>query len=298
MADNVSFKGVMTELITPFTEDGQVDYPLLRGEVAYQLQNGIKALFTNGIASESLSLTAEELIETTKTVVEAAGDRALVMGNIACQTLPEAMQVLRGYEAAGVDAVCIQQPCVYSIPQEELVAYFDAIASATALPAGIYNAPQTGNTLSPASVAAIFKHNENMQFYKESTIDFVHIQNTMRLIGPDRSMTFLNGSDATTFSVMQLGGAGVVSLISAVFPKAVLKLVNAMEAGDIAGGRAAQNEILLIREALKTGPFVAGYKYAAGLMGVPLGYMRRPLAELSEDEKEKIKTSLEKLRLV
>ena len=98
MADNVSFKGVMTELITPFTEDGQVDYPLLRGEVAYQLQNGIKALFTNGIASESLSLTAEELVETTKTVVEAAGDRALVMGNIACQTLPEAMQyaVLQG----------------------------------------------------------------------------------------------------------------------------------------------------------------------------------------------------------
>ncbi len=298
MEQKKDFRGVVTELITPFKEDGSVDYELLKGEVEYQIKSGILGLFTNGLASEALSLTTDELIETTKVVVQASEGRAVVMGNIACQTLPEAMKVLKGYEEAGVDAICIEQPCVYAIPQSALVEYFVSLAESTKLPVGIYNAPQTGNTLTPNSVAEIFSRASNVKYYKESTIDFVHIQNTMRLIGDEREIEFMNGSDATTFSVMQLGGVGVVSLISAVFPKEIKALTDAMEEGDEKKARKAQDRILMIREALKTGPFVAGYKYASSLIGVPLGYMRKPLAELNENEKDKIKANLEKLGLI
>ena len=71
-----------------------------------------------------------------------------------------------------------------------------------------------------------------------------------------------------------------------------------MEDGDFEKARKAQDRILMIREALKTGPFVAGYKYASELINVPLGYMRKPLAELNEQEKEKIKTNLKNLNLI
>ena len=298
MSKYVSFKGAVTELITPFTAAGEVDYDMLRGEVEYQIKAGIAALFTNGLASEALSLTTDELIETTRVVVEAAKGRVPVMGNIACNTFMDGLKVLRGYEAAGVDAISIEQPCVYGFTQPALIEYFGDLCKATKLPVCIYNAPQTNNTLAPATVAKLFHENENLYYYKESTIDFVHIQNTMRLIGHDREMEFLNGSDATTYPVMLLGGKGVVSLISAVFPEPIIKLCNLMLEGKTQEARDQQDYVLQIREALKCGPFVAGYKYASSLIGVPLGSLRKPLAELSDADKDKIRANLTKLGLI
>lgn len=293
-----SFQGTVTELITPFTADGAVDYDLLRGEAACQVRAGVAGLFTNGLASEALSMNAEEQIEATRVAAEAAAGKIPVMGNIVSNSLYGARKMLAAYEKTGAAAVCFQPPSVYACSQKALFAFLDTLCKATSLPVGLYNAPQTGNTLSPDAVASLFRENPNLRYYKESTIDFVHIQNTMRLIGKDRDMQFLNGSDATTFSVMQLGGKGVVSLISAVFPKAILALTDAMLAGEIDKARDAQNRILQIRDALKSGPFVAGYKYASQLAGVPLGVMRKPLADLADAEKETIKTNLAKLGLI
>jgi 4-hydroxy-tetrahydrodipicolinate synthase len=285
-------------LITPFKENGDVDYGLLKNEVEYQINEGIAGLFTNGLASESLSLDADELVQTTKTVINATNGRVHVMANIASNSLPEAKKILKGYEESGVSAVCIQPPCVYTCSQLSLYKYFDDLAKSTKLPVGVYNAPQSGNTLSPETVANIFHENNNVHYYKESTLDFVHIQNTIRSIGSDWDIDFLNGSDATTLSVMQLGGKGVISLISVLFPKTVQAICDAVFAGDMKRAWDAQNFVLQIRDALKTGPFVAGYKYAAGLIGVPLGFMRKPLGELSSSEKDKIKENLIKLQLV
>lgn len=297
-AQALSIKGVFTELMTPFKDDGQIDFGMLEKEVDFQVENGIHGLFTNGLASEAIMLDADELIETTKIVVDTAKHRLPVIGNIACQNMRDAFKVLKGYEEAGVDAICMMQPCVYAISQKNLVDYFSQIASASSLPVGFYNAPQTGNTLSPASVAQLFNEHDNMKFYKESTIDFVHIQTTMRLISPDKEYAFMNGSDATTFSVLQLGGAGIVSLISAIFPKPVMAITEAWENGDLESARKAQNYVLKIREALKIGPFDAGYKYAGSLIGLSLGRMRAPLGELTASEKERIKNNLLELGLI
>ena len=298
MANFQSFKGAVTELITPFTANGDVDYDLLRGEVEYQIKSGIAGLFTNGLASEALSLSIEELIETTRVVVEATAGRVPVMANIVGNTTRDALTVLKGYEAAGVDAISMSQPCVYGFTQPALAEYFTTVFQATKLPCCIYNAPQSGNTLAPATVAKIFQDVENCFYYKESVLDFVHIQETIRLIGHDRPMEFLNGSDATTFPIMQLGGLGIISLISAVFPEPIIKLCDLHFAGKIEEAQAQQEYVLQLRQALKCGPFVAGYKYASELIGVPLGYMRKPLADLNDAEKAKIKENLIKLGLI
>lgn len=293
-----SFQGAVTELITPFQQSGEVDYELLRKETEFQIQAGIAALFTNGLASEALSLTVEEQIKTTAAVVQQAAGRVPVMGNIVCNTTRDALAVLRGYEAAGVDAISIEQPCVYGFTQDGLHEFFETLIQSTKLPVCIYNAPQSGNVLSPMTVAKLFGANANLYYYKESTLDFVHIQETMRLIGHDRPMEFLNGSDATTYPVMLLGGKGIISLISAVFPEPIIRLCALVNEGKLEEAQKQQEYVLRLRQALKAGPFVAGYKYAASLIGLDLGYMRKPLAEASDADKAKIKANLEALSLI
>ncbi|MDR1077542.1 MAG: dihydrodipicolinate synthase family protein [Propionibacteriaceae bacterium] len=297
MSPKPSFRGVTTELLTPFQADGSIAFDLLGGEVERQVAVGVAGLFTNGLASESLSLDAAERVATTACVVEAARGRLPVMANVVANSLPEAERVLRGYEGLGVDAVCLQAPYVYALPQPALLAHLDHLAKSTELPCGFYNAPQTGNTATPETVSQLFAGNPNLHYYKESTIDFLHIQTTLRLIGSPE-VEFLNGTDATTVSVLKLGGQGVVSLISAVFPEAVLALTTAAQAGDWEAAQAAQDRVLRIRQALKTGPFDAGYKFAAGLVGCPLGAMRPPLAELSPAEAATIERDLRALGLV
>jgi 4-hydroxy-tetrahydrodipicolinate synthase len=292
-----SFRGVATELLTPFNEDGSIAFDLLAGEVERQISAGVVGLFTNGLASEQLSLTREERAAVTSCVVECVNHRVPVMANIPDNTALEAEKALHAYEVMGVDAVCLQAPYGYAVPQANLLAHFDHLARATSLPVGFYNAPQTGNTADPQTVGKLFEANPNMHYYKESTINFQHVQATLRLIGHD-GVDFLNGTDSTTASLMKLGGNGVVSLISAVFPQPVIDLVAAAQAGDWAKADQAQDFVLRIRSALKTGPMNAGYKYVSGLLGAPLGHMRAPMAELSDSEAATIRKSLTDLGLL
>ena len=293
-----TFRGAVPEVITPFHADGSIAYDLLQGEIEHCLHGEVGAIFTNGLASEVLSLSPQEQIDVTAAVVKYVGGKVPVMGNIGCNTLEDGIFVLNGYEKAGVDAISIEQPCVYKLSSEGLLEYFRALISATKLPVCIYNAPQTNNTLSPDAVAALFHEFEHVYYYKESTIDFIHIQNTLRKIGHDRPMELLGGSDATSYLLMLLGSPGTISIISTVFPKPVKEMCDAYFAGDIKRSRDLQDFILDIRETLKIGPFVAGYKYASGLVGVPLGSMRKPLAELNDAEKAKIKEKLTALGLI
>lgn len=298
MKNYPTFEGTVTELITPFSSDGKLDYQLLANEAEYQINAGVAGLFTNGVASEVFYLSPEEQIEATRTVVKQANGRIKIMANVAANTMIESKQILEAYEIIGVDAISLQAPTIHAISQDSLFDYFNTLAKSTKLPICIYNAPQTGNVISPETVARIFHENQNVVYYKESTIDFVHVQNTLRLIGPDKKIEFFSGSDASTFLIANLGGKGVVSLISAVFPKQVKAIYDAYSIGDLVAAQNAQNFVLEIRDALKSAPFLAGYKYAGSLVGIPLGTVRYPLSDATDSQKETIKNNLNKLGLL
>lgn len=298
MALKTSFKGAVTEIITPFQENGELDGQLLENEVEFQVKSGIAGLFTNGLASECLSLTLEEKVNATEIICRQADGRIPVMGNVTGNNYDECLRLLKEYEKAGVDAVSFTQPMTYGFTQEGMYRYLTDLIHEAGVPVCIYNAPQTGNVLSPSTVARLLNENELVYYYKESTIDLVHIQNTMRLIDSGKEYEFLAGSDASTLPIAMLGGKGVISLISAVFPKIIIRLCNEIEGMQMDAARKTQEEILQIRDALKIGPFMAGYKYAAELVGVPMGVVRKPLVGLTEAEKSKIQDNLKKLDLI
>lgn len=298
MMEQFLLKGAVTELIATFDKNEKLDLGMYASQCDFQMQAGIKGLFCSGLAGESLYTTQDERIEMTKVAVEKAGGKVPVVGNIAELRLCDAKTLLQRYVDAGVDAICITQPYVLGYTPDLLFRYYSELAGMTKLPVYVYNAPQTSNTLSPALVDRIVNENENVVGYKDSTQDIIHLQSVMAGIKPGKHFECVAGSDATIFPTLTIGGCGIISLISAVFPKPIIDVCEIYFRGDIAGAFEKQKEILAIRTALKGAPFLAGYKYAASLIGLELGVVRNPLSDATQKEKDTIKANLQALHLM
>ncbi len=295
---NYLSKGTITELIATFDDNENLDLKMFADEVDFQLQAGVDGLFLAGLASESLYTSQDERIAMTEVTVKKAKGKATIMGNIVELRLRDAKTLLMRYEEAGVDSICITQPYVLGYTPDLLYRYFSELAQMTKLPVYVYNAPQTNNTMSAELVCKIVNDNDNVIGYKDSTQDIIHLQTLLAGIKPGKHFECISGSDATIYPTLALGGCGIISLISAVFPKPIMEVCELYFKGDTKGSFEKQKEVLSIRTALKGAPFLAGYKYAASLIGLNLGIVRNPLSDASDKEKKAIKENLKKLNLI
>ena len=291
-------RGAVTELIATFDSEERLDLGMYANECDFQLESGIKGLFCNGLAGEALYMDFDEKMAVTKVAVEKAAGRVPVVGNIAELRYKDAEKMARGYIDAGVDALSITQPHTLGYTPDMLFRYYTDLAALTDLPVYVYNAPQTNNTMSPGLVTRIVNAADNIVGYKDSTQDIIHLQSVMGGIRAGKHFECVAGSDATIFPTLAVGGCGIISLISAVFPKPIIEICDLYFAGDVEGSFRKQNEILDIRTALKAAPFLAGYKYAAELIGVPMGTVRNPLVEATDAQKAALKEKFTALGLV
>lgn len=289
------FHGAASEVITPFAEDGLVAYDLLAREINYLVEHGVTGFFVNGLASEALVLTKEEREECARVVYETCRGRVPVMGNIIANSVEEGIEMANVYAKIGYNAIIITPPPVYKYTQEGIFEFFNSIAGATKLPAYIYNAPETGNKLSPAMIAKLFEANEQFRGYKDSTQSIIEQQTLIGLIGKERHFELLAGSDAQLVTTAMLGGSGGISLITVVFPELIVDCLKACEEENWEQAIELQQKILKVREALKCGPFMAAYKYVSDKLGRPLGKMRKPMAYVSEKDCMIIDEKLRKL---
>lgn len=288
MNQNLLFHGAASEVITPFTSEGVIDFELLGEEIEYLIKNQISGVFVNGLASEALMLSTDQRVEVVKTAVRVAGGRIPVVGNLLYNSVDLAVDCVRQYEACGCDAIIITPPLIYKYTEDGLYHFFADIARETKLPVYLYNAPETGNKISPEIIGRLFAEVDNMRGYKDSTQDIIHQQTVLRLIGKDRHFELMAGSDAQILTTCMLGGVGVFSLLTCIFPKLIVDICTTIEEGDWETAKDMQEKILRVRQAMKIGPFMAAYKYVGGLVGAPLGKMKAPLSEVSETDKKKI----------
>ena len=288
MNQNLLFHGAASEVITPFTSEGVIDFELLGEEIEYLIKNQVTGVFVNGLASEALMLSTDQRVEVVKTAVRVAGGRIPVVGNLLYNSVDLAVDCVRQYEACGCDAIIITPPLIYKYTEDGLYHFFADIARETKQPVYLYNAPETGNKISPEIIGRLFAEVDNMRGYKDSTQDIIHQQTVLRLIGKDRHFELMAGSDAQILTTSMLGGVGVFSLLTCIFPKLIVDICTTIEEGDWETAKDMQEKILRVRQAMKIGPFMAAYKYVGGLVGAPLGKMKAPLSEVSEMDKKKI----------
>lgn len=295
---NALFHGAASEVITPFTDEGAVAYDLLEQEIIFMMEHGVTGFFVNGLASEALVLKKEEREKCAQVVYDACKKKVPVMGNIIANSVEEGIEAANLYRQIGYDAIIVTSPLVYKYTSDGIFEFFDSIASSTELPCYIYNAPETGNKLSPEMIAKLFERNENFKGYKDSTQNIIEQQTLISLIGKERHFELLAGSDAQIVTTSMLGGVGGISLITVVFPDLIVECCESCERKDWERAIELQQKILKVREALKCGPFMAAYKYVSYRLGRPLGKMRKPMAYVSEKDCEVINEKLSALDLL
>ncbi len=281
-----------------FDAEGEIDHEALKNEVDFMINNGITGLFVNGLASEALMLSDKDRDAATKTIIETVDKRVPIMGNIIANSIKNGKEQAKTYEELGVDAIIITPPVVYKYTSKGILDFYKQIADSVDLPVYIYNAPETGNKLSPQQVTTLFNENPNFRGYKDSTQNIIEQQTTLSLLDDKDSFELLAGSDAQIVTTMMLGGKGVISLISVVYPELIVDLVKACKDKNWDKAIELQDKVLRVREALKTGPFMSAYKYVSEQLGRPLGQMCPPLSDLSEEDKEKITALLKEQNML
>lgn len=292
------FWGAGTELTISYQNDGSIDHGAIRHMVDWQIEKGIAYLFAGGISSEAHMMTYDEQEALAKTMCSEAGGRIPVMCNVMVPGYRDAVGMIKRYEAAGADAICITPPYLTDFSEKALEEYLSALIEASKLPVYIYNAPQTHNMLSPVLLSKLANTYDHVHGYKDSTQSITHLETAMGLV--QKKFNYIAGSDSTIFTTLALGGCGIISFISIAFPKPIIELCDAFFAGDLNRARERQAFIMKIRDILRKGGNSAGYKYASELVGCPIRGTRYPdsLLILPENLKEEIHDGLRELELV
>lgn len=242
------FQGVYTALITPFHQDGSIDEQALRRIVDAQIDAGIAGLVPVGTTGESPTVSHEENIAVVKIVIDQARGRVPVIAGTGSNSTAEAIEMTARAAQLGATASLQVAPYYNKPSQEGLYRHFSAIADAVDMPLMVYNIPgRTGRNIETATLARLAEH-PNIAAVKEASGSIPQVMDVISEL--PASFDVLAGDDNIAFTVACLGGRGVVSVASNVFPQRVVAMVDATLHGDLERARRLHFELLPMFKAL------------------------------------------------
>jgi len=289
------FRGSLTALVTPFC-GGAVDTRALGDLVEAQIEGGTDGLVPCGSTGESATLTHEEHVEVVKQVVRVARGRVPVIAGTGSNSTAEAIRLTRGAEEAGADGALLISPYYNRPTQEGIFQHYKKVALAVGIPIIVYNIPgRTGSKIEPETLARLAEI-KNIAGVKEATGSVDQAIDVIRLCGDN--LAVYSGEDSLTFSLMALGGKGVISTVANIAPMEMSQLTEACLKGDWESGREQQLRLVpLIRSVfLETNPIPI--KTALALMGKCTGELRLPLTPMSESNLKKLSRTMAEFGLL
>lgn len=283
------FSGSIVALVTPF-KDGKVDWSGLEGLVEFHIKSGTHGIVACGTTGESATLSHQEHDEVIKRVIKAVHKRIPVIAGTGSNSTDEAVQLTREAEKSGADGALLISPYYNRPTQEGIYQHYKKVAGSVGIPLIVYNIPaRTGSKIEPETLARLSEI-DNVAGVKEATGSVDQAIDVIRLCG-DRLAVY-SGEDSLTFSLMALGGKGVVSTVANVTPKEMSQLARACLDGHWEKGRELQIRLIpLIRSVfIETNPIPV--KTALALMGKIQGELRLPLTPMSEGNLKKLQQSM------
>ena len=291
----MNFSGCMVALITPF-QGNKVDWESLEGLVEFHIENGIHGIVPCGTTGESATLTHQEHNEVVEAVVKYVKKRVPVIAGTGSNSTQEAIDFTRSAEKAGADGALMISPYYNRPTQEGIYQHYKKVASEVHIPLIIYNIPsRTGSKIEPETLARLAEV-KNIAGVKEATGSMDQAIEVLRLCG--EGLEVYSGEDSLTFSLMALGGRGVISTVANVAPREMSQLTRACFEGDWEKGRSIQFQLIpLIRSLfIETNPIPV--KTALSLMGKCRGDLRLPMTPMAEPNVKTLKKAMSDFGLI
>jgi len=282
------FTGAGVAIVTPFHEDGSVNYEAFAEQIELQIAGGTDAIIVCGTTGESSTLTHEEHLDVIRYCVKQVNKRIPVIAGTGSNCTETAVYLSQEAEKAGVDGLLIVTPYYNKCTQKGLYEHFKIVAESVSLPIILYNIPgRTGGVLiQPETVVSLCRNVKNIVGVKDATGNISGVAKVLQLA--DGDVDLYSGNDDQIVPILSLGGKGVISVLSNVAPRQTHDICQLYFDGKVKESAALQLKALPVITGLFCEVNPIPVKKAMNLMGLNAGPLRRPLTEMEEEHAAKL----------
>ena len=283
------FTGAMVALITPFSENGQVDFKKLDDLIEFQLENRIDAIVPVGTTGESPTLSHKEHKQVIERVVKTVSGAVPVIAGTGSNSTDEAIELTAFAKKVGADASLQVCPYYNKPTQQGFYLHFEKIAKEVDLPMILYDIPgRCGAGMTPETIISLSKL-ENVVGIKDATGSMDHVSSIA--VGCD--LTILSGDDSLTLPIAAVGGKGVISVVANIVPSDVKAMTDLILQGDFVTAKQWHDKLFYLSKnilSLSTNPIPI--KAAMAMMNMCSEYMRLPMTDLESGKKDSLRKTL------
>lgn len=290
------FRGLGIALVTPFCEDGSVDYDTLASVIDYQLANGADFLCILATTGETPCLSADEHYKVKQFIVKQVAGRVPLLMGCGGNNTAAVVEMCKTYDMSGIDGLLSVCPYYNKPSQEGLYQHFKAIANATKLPVVLYNVPgRTGINLKPETTCRLANDCENIVAIKEASGSIEQVDEIIK--NKPEGFEVLSGDDAITFHMIATGAVGVISVIGNALPKEFSRMIRLEFNGEYAAAQKIHHKFTELYCLLFVDGNPAGVKALMSEMGLLKNVLRLPLVPTRVTTRQKIAQVLKDLKL-
>ncbi len=293
------FKGVVAAIITPYTDDGEINEEVYRRIVDFNIDAGIDGFWVSGGTGESVLLDDDERIRLAQITVDQARGRAKSIIHVGALTTRSAARIAEGARKAGADAVCCVPPFFYHPADRAIVEHYKAVGEAGDLPLFLYNLPSsTGVEITPPLMERIAEAVPQLAGIKHSVFDLNSFQAFVEM-----DLAAFIGISGMLLPAMTLGAVGTIDGPPNAFPELFVEVYDAYTKGDLERAQKAQRRASRFNSLIWSSPRRAAFHSCfktilSARLGVDCGRPRPPLLDLTEEEKRDLLRSVREMGLL
>jgi 4-hydroxy-tetrahydrodipicolinate synthase len=294
-----ALEGSLVALVTPLSEDGEVDYDALKHLIDWHINQGTDGIVSVGTTGESATLNIKEHVDVIEFTVKHANNKLPVIAGTGANSTDEAIELSEEARLKGADYALLVTPYYNKPNQKGLIAHYEKIADSSQIKQILYNVPmRTACDLLPESVEILSEHS-NIVGIKEAIDDEHRIEELINISNScSGNFSIFSGDDPTFMNSLNIGAHGVISVAANVIPKSISKICQHIRENekDSADALNLQNANLYRLLFVESNPIPV--KWMLYKMGLIKEYIRLPLIELDETFHDEIMSELNKHRLI
>lgn len=290
------FTGCGVAIITPFLQDGSIDFDGFRNMIEWQIAEGIDSIVVCGTTGEASTLDDHEHIETVRFCVEVVNGRVPVIAGAGSNDTRHGINLAREIEKTGADALLLVTPYYNKCSQEGLIQHYTATADAVNIPCLLYSVQgRTGVNIEPSTVATLAAH-PRIVGIKEASGNIAQVAEIARLV--PEGFAIYSGNDDMVVPLMSLGGLGFISVIANVAPKDSSRMSRSFLDGDIATARKLQLDMKALIDSMFADVNPIPVKAALAMMGICQLAYRLPLCPPNQQVSDRIQNEMSAYGLI